>query len=303
MFSCRNCGSVEVRDLGFIGEVAPFFLKRVFQMETRTVPAAKPFKRLVQAMTTVPQMAISRIHRNAVLLEVQACTSCSFVQAKHGFSDESLSNLYRDYRSDTYNQERIHYEPSYRGIANQVGSLQEETDTRIETLTAWLQDLIVPDSSFSMLDYGGADGKFLPRVAGSKYVYEISNIEPVPDVVSIKDESQLNLYSYIQLAHILEHVNQPLEMVRRVSRWLSPGGYLYIEVPQDFTDTKLGQLVAGTYSGVVPIHEHINLYSARSVEKLMSSAGLQLVKVEAVGLNLGWTNTTNIRALGRKADQ
>jgi hypothetical protein len=303
MFSCRNCGSVEVRELGFIGEVAPFFLKRVFHMETRTIPAGTPLKRVIQAMTLLPQMGISRIRRNAVLLEIQACTSCSFVQTKHGFSDESLNNLYRDYRSETYNRERIHYEPSYRSIASQVGSSQEEIDARIETLTSWLQNLIVPDSSFSMLDYGGADGKFLPRMAGDKYVFEISNIEPVPDVVSIKDESQLKLYSYIQLAHILEHVNQPLEMVCRVSRWLLPGAYLYIEVPQDFTDAKLSQLVAGTYSGVVPIHEHINLYNARSVEKLMSSAGLQLVRVEAVGLNLGWTNTTNIRALGRKVDQ
>ena len=302
MFSCRNCGSVEVRDLGFIGEVAPFFLKRVFQMETRTVPAAKPFKRLIQTMTTVPQMAITRIHRNAALLEIQACTSCSFVQTKHGFSDESLNNLYRDYRSDTYNRERIHYEPSYRDLANQVGALQEEINTRIETLTAWLQDLIVPDSSFSMLDYGGADGRFLPRIIGNKSVYEISNIEPTPGVASIRDESQLNQYSYIQLAHILEHVSRPLEMVRKVSRWLLPGGHLYIEVPQDFTNTKLNQLVAGTYRGCVPIHEHINLYSPRSVEKLLSSAALQLVKVEAVHLDLGWANTTNIRALGRKAD-
>jgi len=30
---CRNCGSGNLRELGFVGEVAPFFLKRVFNME------------------------------------------------------------------------------------------------------------------------------------------------------------------------------------------------------------------------------------------------------------------------------
>jgi len=301
MSHCRNCGSPAIRDLGFIGEVAPFFLKRVFQMETCTAPAATPFKRLIQAMTVTPQKAFARIHRHVVLLELQACTSCSFVQVKHGFADDSLSILYRDYRSETYNRDRIHYEPSYRRIADQAGFGQKETNTRIETLTVWLQDLIAPDSTFSMLDYGGADGRFLPRLTGKKYVYEISSVEASPGVVSIRDESQLGLYPYIQLAHILEHVNRPLEMVRNVSQWLLPGGYLYIEVPQDFPDTKIDQLVAGRYGGLVPIHEHINLYNVRSVEKLLKSAGLVIMKVEAVNLDIGWIKTTNIRALGRKA--
>jgi len=300
MNKCRNCGSVEVRDLGFIGEVAPFFLKRVFNIETRTVSSAKPIKRFVQSITTAPQKAISRIHRNAAVVEIQACTTCSFVQTKHGFADESLNNLYRDYRSDTYNRERIHYEPSYRGIAEQVGSGHKETQTRIDTLTDWLRGKIVPGGDFSMLDYGGADGRFLPRIPGKKYVYEISDIAVADGIVPIRNESELNSYTYIQLAHILEHVSNPLELVKRVSRWLAPGGYLYIEVPQDFDNDRVNQLGTGTYRGSVPIHEHINLYTVRSIAKLMESAGFESVNVEAVFLDLGWTCTTNIRALGKK---
>jgi len=30
---CRICGSAEVKELGFIGEIAPFFLKRVLNAE------------------------------------------------------------------------------------------------------------------------------------------------------------------------------------------------------------------------------------------------------------------------------
>jgi hypothetical protein len=300
MNECRNCGSIEVRDLGFIGEVAPFFLKRVFNMETRTVQSAHPVKKLIQAVTSQPAKIVSRLHRHAAMIEMQACTACSFVQAKHSFADESLSNLYLDYRSDSYNQERIHYEPEYRSIAEQVGSSTVETETRIETLTAWLRDKIVADSSFSMLDYGGADGKFLPRVPGNKFVYEISDTQPADGITLIRNESDLNAYSYIQLAHILEHVSKPLELVHKVSHWLLPNGYIYIEVPQDCSDCKVSQLVEGTYRGSLSVHEHINLYTKKSVEKLLESAGLEVIKVEAVFLDLGWTKTTNIRALGRK---
>jgi hypothetical protein len=301
MSECRNCGSIEVRDLGFIGEVAPFFLKRVFNMETRIVPSPHPVKKLIQAVTSQPAKVMSRLHRPAAMIELQACTACSFVQTKHGFADESLGNLYLDYRSDSYNRERIHYEPAYRSIAEQVGSSAVETEARIETLTEWLRDKIVTDSSFLMLDYGGADGKFLPRLPGNKFVYEISDTRPVNGITRISNEADLGAYSYIQLAHILEHVSNPLELVHKVSHWLLPSGYIYIEVPQDSSDHKINRLVDGTYRGSLPIHEHINLYTKKSVEKLLESSGLEVIKVEAVFLDLGWTKTTNIRALGRKS--
>ena len=37
MSECRNCGAEVTIDLGFIGEVAPFFLKRSVE---RTIPSA-----------------------------------------------------------------------------------------------------------------------------------------------------------------------------------------------------------------------------------------------------------------------
>jgi hypothetical protein len=110
----------------------------------------------------------------------------------------------------------------------------------------------------------------------------------------------LKPYSYIQLAHIPEHVANPLELVKKVCGWLQPRGSLYIEVPQDASDEKLRQLVSGTYRGALTIHEHINLYSARSVAKLLESAGLETVSVETAFVDLGWMQTTIIRALGRK---
>jgi hypothetical protein len=300
MNACRNCGSLAVKDLGFIGAVAPFFLKRVFNMECKFVPSPSPAKRFVQRLVLWPHIALSRIRRNAAFVEIQACTSCSFVQTKHAFADESLSNLYRDYRSQTYNRERIYYEPSYSKIADQVGSGHQEMQARIDTLTAWVRSRVVTNGQFSMLDYGGADGRFLPRLPGERYVYEISEVTPAEGITLIRNESDLGSYSYIQLAHILEHVSRPLEMVRRASQWLAQGGYLYIEVPQDFNKSSIEELVAGSYRGTVPIHEHINLYTVKSVAKLIESAGLQTVDQETAYMDLGWVQATVIRALAKR---
>ena len=142
-------------------------------------------------MTAPLAKAFSRIHRYAAMIEMQACVACTFVQTKHSFPDESLVNLYCDYRSDSYNRERIHYEPEYQSVAQQIGSSSVETETRIETLTTWLHDKIVADGDFSMLDYGGADGKFLPRISGRKFVYEISDVQPTDGMTLIRSESDL----------------------------------------------------------------------------------------------------------------
>jgi Methyltransferase domain len=299
--ACRNCGSTAVRDLGFIGEVAPFFLKRVFNMEIGFPRSSSPRKRLVQTVASLPQRMLARIRRTSALVEMEACTSCTFVQTKHPFDDEALGRLYRDYRSESYNRERIHYEPAYQTIAAEVGAGEQEMLARIESLTAWIGSRIAAADDFSMLDYGGADGRFLPRLAGRKYVYEISGVEPAEGIVSIRNESDLGSYSYIQLAHIMEHVPRPLELVRKVSGWLEPGGHLYIEVPQDFSERRIAEVAGGSYQGSIPIHEHINLYTRKSVVALIEAAGLCVVDAEVKVVNLGWIQTTTIRALGRRS--
>jgi len=60
------------------------------------------------------------------------------------------------------------------------------------------------------------------------------------------------------------------------------------------------QAGCGVDRGSVPIHEHINLYPVKSIARMIESAGLQIVDIEAVFLDLGWIKTTNVRALGRK---
>ena len=42
MGECRNCGAQATRDLGFIGEIAPFFLKRVLNLEYGLAPSGHP---------------------------------------------------------------------------------------------------------------------------------------------------------------------------------------------------------------------------------------------------------------------
>jgi hypothetical protein len=151
-----------------------------------------------------------------------------------------------------------------------------------------------------MLDYGGADGRFLPDLPGEKYVFDISDIAPAEGIKRIEGESALSSYSYIQLAHILEHVSYPLALARKAASFLKDSGYLYIEVPLELNDEAMNRLASRDGTFRLPIHEHINQYSVRPVTELLRSAGLTAVAVQEEVTDLGWNKGTIIRALGRK---
>ena len=298
MDQCRNCGAFNLRELGFVGNLAPFFLKRVLQIELVTRQSSHPIKRFFQRLTAFAQPIVSRVHPTVAAMELQSCLSCSFIQTKVAFTEEAIGRLYSDYRSDSYNAERSRYEPSYARIAAEIGQYRTGDLDRIEALTQWLQGRVDLGGK-SMLDYGGADGQFLPAVEGDKYVFEISDIKPAQGVIRICDESLLRTYSYVQLSHVLEHVTEPLEMVRRVAAYVAEDGYLLVEVPQDLTTALLEQAQTGILEVFLTIHEHINNCSLLSVQKLIAAAGLEIVAIEAIQVESPVAKQDFIRALAK----
>jgi hypothetical protein len=296
---CRNCGAQATKDLGFIGEVAPFFLKRVLNLEYGLAPSGHPLKRFLRKLEFFSK-SFQKVYGKSVLVEIEICESCSFIQTKTPLLDEAIGRLYTDYRSDSYNRERIRYEPEYATIASQPGTCTQEIQARTVGLTRWLTGKIDVESNFSMLDYGGADGRFLPNLHGEKYVFDISDIAPAEGIIRIANESGLGSYSYIQLAHVLEHVSYPLALTRKAASFLKDSGCLYVEVPLEVSDEAITRLAKGDRTIRVAIHEHINRYSLKSVTELLRAAGLSLDAAETEVVDLGWIKATIIRALGRK---
>jgi hypothetical protein len=299
MGECRNCGRQATKNLGFIGEVAPFFLKRVMNLEYGLAPSRHPVKRFFRRIRPLLD-SFQKIYGKSALIEIEICTSCSFIQTTVPFSEEAIGRLYADYRSDPYNRERIRYEPEYEAIASQAGSCAQEIRSRKDGLTRWLTGKLKIEDSFSMLDYGGADGKFLPSLPGEKHVFDISDIAPAEGITRVRDESELGSYSYIQLAHVLEHVCYPLALARKAASYLKESGALYVEVPLEVSDEETARLTNGDKTIPVTIHEHINKYTEKSVSELFRSAGLSLIAVETNAVDLGWIRATVIRGLGRR---
>lgn len=300
MSGCRNCAGNDLQDLGPIGKVAPFFLKRALGLELGRPVSANPLKQKIREFTLIPMSPVPRLSTQFAFVEMQICHSCSFIQTSRPFHDEDILRLYRDYRSPSYNQERIKFEPSYATIASRVGQDEIEIHNRRAALSEFLHQNLGSNQPRTILDYGGSDGRFIPDIAGRKYVFEISNIEPIPEVTRIHSETDLGTYSLVLLAHVIEHVPHPLSLVQKIAAFVEPGGFLYIETPQEISDEERVGLQDGTRRFHVEIHEHINSYCVPAVSRLFEKAGLQLVAVERSSADVGWTKATHIRALGQK---
>jgi len=298
---CRNCGRTQLKDLGPIGKVHPFFLKRALGIELRAPRSPNALKRKIRDLVAIPMSLFSRVISQSAFVEMQVCNHCFFIQTMLPFHDDDILRLYADYRSPSYHQQRVQYEPEYAAIAAAVGYDPVEVRTRTAALTAFLRKELSTSDPATVLDYGGSDGRFIPDIPGSKFVYEISNIDPIPGVTRIKSESELGTYSLVLLAHVTEHVPHPLDLVRKLTRYVEPGGHLYIETPQEISDQQRDELrsVATTFD--IGIHEHINNYCLPAVGALLEAAGFSIVAIESAFVDLGWAKSTHLRALGRKA--
>jgi SAM-dependent methyltransferase len=154
----------------------------------------------------------------------------------------------------------------------------------------------VAERSAPVLDVGTATGGFLLalREAGFERLF---GVDPSPDAVRFAREQlaldvavggldaaeswghKFGLVSYVA---VLEHVLEPREQARSVSRVLLPNGHVFISVPD-----------AGSFMNHVsaPFQEfsveHINFFTRTSMANAMGAEGYSLVAERVVVLPLG----------------
>lgn len=318
--TCRVCGSSNTSELP-IGRYADFFLLRVdtkkdrFQLYSRahairidpTISHALPARALRKARRILfPKPRPAAQFRT----QMQACESCHAITPCHEYSFDDLLGLYRDYRSDTYNRDRISVEPEYAEIAQYVGNNPIEIKNRNAAVDQFLSKNANHFAGGSMVDYGGSDGRFIPSFAYRQFesidIYDVSEapLHPSVDAHKVKKiaEPRLGAYSFLTCMHVLEHVGNPRALVTEAARLLAPGGLMYIEVPLELTQAMRENFAERIADTPIIIHEHLNRFDRSSIRKLIGSVdGLIHVDDAEDVVEHGWINGLNGRFLARKA--
>jgi hypothetical protein len=253
--------------------------------------------------------------------QLMSCNDCGLVYFSASFSDVELTRMYSGYRSSEYQKMRARFEPWYsKKINDAIGHSADVLTLRLQHLENLLSDALDKNthkisSPTRVLDVGGDEGQFIPRVDSivEKAVLEVSGVRPVENAQVFSSWKEVDDYSpdMIMMCHILEHVETARENVGNASLALKPGGLLYIEIPLDrpnkigglfstlmymrytkllcriptlFVLADLLSLVSRRFIGrpilgaVIKQNEHINFFDGLTVTRVVESMGFELIQ-------------------------
>jgi len=118
-------------------------------------------------------------------------------------------------------------------------------------------------------DYGlELDAKVVERLKAEGFM---GLCERVEDCHAIS-EGSIDLAT---MFHVIEHVDDPKAVCAAVAKWIPPGGVFAVETPN--IDSWDARLFSRTYWGGYHIPRHWNMFSPRTLARLLSDSGFEVI--------------------------
>jgi SAM-dependent methyltransferase len=163
------------------------------------------------------------------------------------------------------------------------------------------------------LEVGPGCGVYLPVLGGLSGQVVATDVEPAylqhaallcqaqPNLELVRDDICASAlpardFDLVLCTEVIEHIPDSLAALRGMRRLLKPGGVLVLSTPQRYSPLELAakvaflpgviQLVRRIYREPVLETGHINLMTARTVQRQLSSAGFEIVEQHRSGLYL-----------------
>lgn len=248
--------------------------------------------------------------KQQVAIEVAHCRDCDFSFAVPRFSEREEKFLYSDYRGSEYQTMREKFEPWYTEAFNR-GLCNADLGKRRTPIQQIFSEHI-PVRINTILDFGGDRGDLFDGVIpdARTYVYDISNVTPAKGVTAVHslEECKRVGFDLITCSNVLEHVGDPRGLLRDIKAIGRAGTVIFLEVPSEKpfswnemtkrTAQELVLLVSRPRIGlsllphkfITQVHEHINFYSLKSLERLVQVEKCELLAsgcYETEGYSLG----------------
>jgi len=204
------------------------------------------------------------------------CPSCNHFFAFHNFK---TGNLYdKDYLNLTYKNEK--------GISKRFNQIVNLPINKSDNKNRALRVNSFIKKGSSILDVGCGTGVFLYEIKKKghevigldlderyKNFLKKKNIKVIAKKLS--KFSTKKRFDFISFNKVLEHVSDPLQSLKESKRLLKQDGIIYIEVPDVMAKLK------GKFAGEFCL-DHLQIFSIRSLDNLIRSAGLLTVKIKRI---------------------
>ena len=156
---------------------------------------------------------------------------------------------------------------------------------------------LVPETAQRLLDIGCGAGRFGESLK-AKYGLEVVGVEVDPaaaakakvrldhvlvgDVESEAIDLPADSFDVITAGDVLEHLRDPLHVLRRAHKWLRPNGRFIASIPNVQNQQVLRSLLAGNWTyqpaGLLD-RDHLRFFTRREIEKLFFRAGYELQQI------------------------
>ncbi len=188
-----------------------------------------------------------------------------------------FANGYRNYRYGTRE-----YPASIFGIL--AASLMPN---RRASIGAGMRHLPKAKTGKRLLDLGCGNGAFLLRAHSAGW--DVVGVDFDPKAVEVACSQGLDVrlggvesldpsaeqFDVITLAHVIEHVHHPVQVLQACFSLLKPGGFLWLETPNIASDGH--QLYGASWRGLEP-PRHLVLFTLDSMRNALSAVGFADIK-------------------------
>lgn len=208
-------------------------------------------------------LAPDRFYGRTTLYELRRCPQCALVWLHNRPSPKEMSD---------------HYGTDYDKSVTAAGSDPKRWASRVNVISRYKQ-------RGAVLDLGCSSGGLL-QALGSE-CWDLYGVEMSHEVARVAESTSganvfvgdildapwpQNSFDVITCFHLLEHTYEPLEVLKKISRWLKPGGIFYLMVPNI---DSAGFRIFGSYWYALELPRHLYHFSPRSLSHLSALAGLE----------------------------
>lgn len=230
----------------------------------------------------------------SLLLDLEIITEKDLVLFSRDTRDKKNLSVWKDKNTNVifinnfYVGKQEYVDGNYKYLKQKItGKPNFERDMDLNRRTKMFSSLAL---NKSIVDVGCGNGDFLLKtknIAKKRYAVDIDQYgfsDLKKDGINCSTNLNALPENSIDIAfffHSFEHFDNPLEMLKDVSRILKPKGKIIIEVPHA-KDILLNQLCSEEFKNFTLWSQHLILHTRVSLEKLITYAGFQDVKVEGV---------------------
>jgi len=201
---------------------------------------------------------------------IYQCDECSHVSITPFPSDSFLSQLYAL-------KSELVFGPDF---VESNSDQQENAEINQVNPKTWISKLLQFYPAGDLLDFGCADGKLVDSLIGRGWPavgVDVAGFRKDRNFYTTLNEVvNPKKFQYIVLQDTLEHLTDPREVVNQLSRRTVGDGKWFISIP---ISSSLEYKILGHRWSMVEPYGHLHFFSCKSISKLLSEAGFEIVSM------------------------